>query len=196
MQVVLLLDGQPLGRTTFAGGVLRTAEPVPWALPGGSGTADVQLTLAFGAALGYGRYKGAPAIAYVGPQANGAPKPKILFLPAGPEPERMLAILQSCFCRDAHTYACHACTPRHAAHELCSLAEVVGWRWDVPKGPLRSFGTAACAPHGPRPCSAVGLVPRRRVVGGPRDSAPRLAHLPAAGLRQGTRIACLCRSPL
>ena len=72
MQVLLLLDGQPLGRTTFSGGVLRTAKPVPWALPRGSGTADVQLTLAFGAALGYGRYKGAPAIAYVGPQANGA----------------------------------------------------------------------------------------------------------------------------
>ena len=72
VQVVLLLDGQPLGRTTFSGGVLRTAEPVPWALPRGAGTADVQLTLAFGAALGYGRYKGAPAIAYVGPQANGA----------------------------------------------------------------------------------------------------------------------------
>ena len=73
VQVVLLLDGQPLGRTTFSGGVLRTAEPVPWAMPRGAGTADVQLTLAFGAALGYGRYKGAPAIAYVGPQANGAP---------------------------------------------------------------------------------------------------------------------------
>lgn len=83
IQVLLLLDGQPLGRTTFSGGVLRTAEPVPWALPRGSGTADVQLTLAFGAALGYGRYKGAPAIAYVGPQANGA-RP-----PAGTEPPRM-----------------------------------------------------------------------------------------------------------
>ena len=84
-QVVLLLDGRPLGRTTFAGGMLRTAKPVPWALPGGSGTADVQLTLAFGAALGYGRYKGAPAIAYVGPQANGARLPAV--------PERVLGTL-------------------------------------------------------------------------------------------------------
>ncbi len=71
MQVVLLLDGRPLGRYTFASGVLRTAEPVAWALSDGRGTARVQLTLAFGAALGYGRYKGAPAIRYVGPQANG-----------------------------------------------------------------------------------------------------------------------------
>lgn len=70
-QVVLLLDGRPLGRYTFAGGVLRTAEPVAWALPDGRGSARVQLTLAFGAALGYGRYKGAPTISYVGPQANG-----------------------------------------------------------------------------------------------------------------------------
>jgi len=68
--VVLLLDGQRVGRYTFEGGVLRTAEPVAWPLPDGRGSAAASLTLAFGTALVYGRYKGASAISYIGPQAK------------------------------------------------------------------------------------------------------------------------------
>jgi hypothetical protein len=87
-QVVLLLDGQRLGRYTFEGGVLRTAEPVAWPLPDGRGSAPAALTLAFGAALVYGRYKGASATSYIGPQANGVlwadPAQAPLGWPIGP----------------------------------------------------------------------------------------------------------------
>lgn len=86
--MVLLLDGQRLGRYTFEGGVLRTAEPVAWPLPDGRGSAAASLTLAFGTALVYGRYKGASAISYIGPQANGVlwadPAQAPLGWPIGP----------------------------------------------------------------------------------------------------------------